>query len=71
MQELPDEGWDNELPLHHSMDSLVLDKNQYYVLGDNRGSSNDSRYWGPVSDRDIQGKGVFAYWPVKVFGYLR
>ncbi len=70
IQELP-EGWNNEFPLYHSFDSMVMDENQYYVLGDNRGSSNDSRYWGPVSDTYIRGRGVFAYWPIKAFGYLR
>ncbi len=69
IQELP-EDWNDELPLYHSTDSMVLDENQYYVLGDNRRSSNDSRYWGPVSDKNIRGRGVFAYWPIKAFGYL-
>ena len=40
-----------------------LQEDQYFVLGDNRGSSNDSRDWGPVTLEDIVGKVWFVYWP--------
>jgi signal peptidase I len=35
----------------------------YYVLGDHRGSSNDSRNWGEVPEKYIYGKAVFRFWP--------
>ena len=36
----------------------------YYVLGDHRGKSFDSRFWGLVPERYIYGKVVMAYWPL-------
>src|SRR6266568_5283230 len=42
----------------------------YFVMGDHRISSNDSRVFGPVAHRYIYGRAVFAYWPVDHFGSL-
>ena len=42
----------------------------YYVLGDHRNTSNDSRTWGTVPRNFIVGKAVFAYWPIDRFGVL-
>ncbi len=42
----------------------------YFVMGDHRDSSNDSRVFGPVPRSFIYGKAVFAYWPVDHFGSL-
>jgi signal peptidase I len=43
---------------------------EYFVMGDHRDSSNDSRVFGPVQRQFIYGKAVFAYWPVDHFGSL-
>ena len=45
-------------------------KDSYFVMGDHRISSNDSRVFGPVESRYIYGRAVFAYWPVDHFGSL-
>ena len=45
-------------------------KNDYYVMGDHRDSSDDSRVFGPVPRHDIYGKAVFAYWPIDRFGSI-
>jgi signal peptidase I len=42
----------------------------YFVLGDHRNSSNDSRVFGAVPATNIYGKAVFAYWPMERFGAL-
>ena len=43
---------------------------EYFVMGDHRASSNDSRVFGPVPSRYIYGKAVFAYWPMDRFGVI-
>jgi signal peptidase I len=43
---------------------------EYFVMGDHRISSNDSRMFGPVAAGYIYGKAVFAYWPVAQFGSI-
>jgi signal peptidase I len=42
----------------------------YFVMGDHRNRSNDSRVFGPVASRFISGRAVFAYWPMDHFGSL-
>ena len=43
---------------------------EYFVMGDHRISSNDSRMFGAVAGSYIYGKAVFAYWPVAQFGSI-
>ena len=49
---------------------VTVPEEKYFVMGDHRISSNDSRVFGPVASRFIYGRAVFAYWPVDHFGSL-
>ncbi len=46
------------------INNLVIPPNDYFVLGDNRGGSSDSRNWGFVPRANIIGKAALVYWPL-------
>jgi signal peptidase I len=54
-----------------SYNEIRVPSHTYFVLGDHRNMSSDSREFGPVSDRLIYGKAVFGYWPMEKLGRLR
>jgi signal peptidase I len=54
-----------------SMTARTVDTDHYFVLGDHRNSSNDSRNWGLVPRSCIYGKAVFVYWPLEKIGPVR
>ena len=56
---------------HRSMPMRAVPPDQFFVLGDHRSSSNDSRSWGWVPRSYIYGKAVFVYWPLDRVGVLR
>jgi signal peptidase I len=52
------------------MSPFKVQSEEFFVLGDHRSSSNDSRAWGPVPRRYIYGKAVFVYWPLQKLGVI-
>ncbi len=48
-----------------------INNNEYFVLGDNRSHSSDSRQWGTVPKKDIIGRVFFRYWPPNKFGVIK
>jgi signal peptidase I len=54
-----------------SYPETVVPAHSYFMLGDHRSMSRDSRDFGPVRESLIYGKAVFGYWPVEKLGRLR
>ena len=54
-----------------SYPEITVPTHTFFVLGDHRTMSNDSRDFGPVNERFIYGKAVFGYWPMEKLGRLR
>ncbi|HQM15791.1 MAG TPA: signal peptidase I [Candidatus Woesebacteria bacterium] len=50
---------------------VVMGDNEYFVVGDNRSYSSDSRAWGPVDKELIVGKAFFRYWPPESMGQIK
>jgi signal peptidase I len=50
--------------------TITIPRGEYYMMGDNRGESDDSRFWGPVPSAWIIGKAFFTYWPPSRLGFL-
>jgi signal peptidase I len=50
--------------------TITIPKGDYYMMGDNRPDSLDSRFWGPVPRAWIIGKAFFTYWPPDRVGLL-
>lgn len=65
------EAWtiDTNWPINGA-DGQVMGPNQYFVMGDNRNKSQDSRAFGPITRDRIDGKAWFRIWPVDHFGNI-
>jgi signal peptidase I len=50
--------------------TVTIPRGEYFMMGDNRGQSDDSRFWGPVRKGWIIGQAFFTYWPPGRFGPL-
>lgn len=61
---MPIQGWGQDMPLSGMMDPVELGPGEFFVAGDNRASSSDSRFFGPVQAGHLIGSVVLRYWPL-------
>lgn len=54
-----------------AIDPIKLKEDEYFVLGDNRNDSTDSRWIGPIPKKYIDGHAIFRFWPFNSFGTLK
>jgi signal peptidase I len=50
--------------------TITVPPGDYFMMGDNRGESDDSRFWGPVPNKWVIGIAFFTYWPPDRIGFL-
>ena len=71
VEDYVEEDYRDQISWPSSHLNKLVPASQYFVLGDHRSSSSDSRSWGFVPRENIYGKAVFAYWPLYKLGRLR
>lgn len=64
------EPWTYFHTLSPPIKKFTVPANSYFVMGDNRANSCDSRFWGVVPRSDIIGKAFFRIWPFSRIGFL-
>ncbi|QQG49727.1 MAG: signal peptidase I [Candidatus Berkelbacteria bacterium] len=57
-------------PPYQELSAVALENDEYFLAGDNRPGSSDSRLWGAVARADIQGRASFVIWPLGAMRYV-
>jgi len=63
----PSDSWPKEFPFSSYFSEIRLKEDEYFLIGDNRPGSLDSRHWGIVSGQNIIAKAILRYWPFQKF----
>ena len=74
-KQLSEEYIMSEYDYHYCRENMycgpfVIPENNYFMMGDNRGNSQDSRFWGTLSKERFIGRAVFTFWPLNRLGKI-
>lgn len=58
-------------PADHAFGPIIVPDGHYFMMGDNRNASADSRYWGPLEGSRVVGKAWLRFWPLDKIGLLK
>jgi signal peptidase I len=61
---------DDACPICNLPEPVTIPEGHYFMMGDNRGASADSREWGPVPEDWVIGQAFATYWPPGKIGTL-
>jgi signal peptidase I len=65
-----DQSWSHFTSLGTAVGDITVPANHYFMMGDNRSISCDSRYWGPLPANLVVGEAVLKFWPLSRVGFL-
>jgi len=68
--QMPAKGWKSEFPFSGNLAPVLLGEDEFFLLGDNRPFSSDSRSWGKMKREKMLGKVFLRYWPLHESGRL-
>jgi signal peptidase I len=61
----------NDDQLRDNYGPVVVPQDKYFMMGDNRDTSSDSRFWGFLDKKYIKGKALIIYWPIWRIGLIK
>lgn len=64
-----EQHWNVTAPLGREVGTVKIPQGQYFMMGDNRSASCDSRYWGTLPKKYVVGKVVMRIWPLSRIGH--